>query len=93
MAEISSGQSLQFRFQGVHQRPQVFLREIEIDSGGGEKSGQWTRAAEGQGGAIFGHSLSGILPGFEPQLQRSQLGDAVFDVIKRRSEEMCLALP
>src|ERR1044071_6469181 len=34
-----------------------------------------------------------IPPRLHPQLQRSQLSDSVFDVIKRRMEEMELSLP
>src|SRR3984957_1394169 len=88
-----SRQSRQFLPHRLHQRLERLGRKIESNPRRGEEFRQRPGAAEGEGGAVVGEGLLGVLLGFEPELQGAELGDAVFDVIERDVEQVELALP
>src|SRR5689334_19417601 len=89
----SRRESAELLAEGVHQRSQRLLREVEGDARGGEQLGQWPSAAEGERGAVVGDGLVRVGLGLHPELERAQLRDAVLDVVERRVEQVELALP
>src|SRR5947199_7156324 len=85
---ISSGQFRQFAPNRIHQRANRLFGKIEADPSRLEQLRQWLGATEFQGIAIVGQSLPPILLGLLPDLKRAELGDAVFNVIEGRVEEV-----
>jgi hypothetical protein len=70
-----------------------FGAEVETASSGGEKFGQGFAAAESQRALVLAKGFGVVAFGVGPDLQRAELGDAVFDVVKGIKEDVELAVP
>src|SRR5687767_4062670 len=79
----SSIQLLEFGLYQGGQRLNCVRRKIEATAGSGKKIGQCAGAAEREGGLIIAQGFGWIAFGICPHLERAELRDAVFDVVKR----------
>src|SRR6185369_2433740 len=76
-----------------HQRFHGFAVKLEAAAGGGEKLGQRPRAAERQRMLVVVQGFRLVAFGIRPHLQRAELGDAIFDVVKGMDKNMELPVP
>ena len=74
---------LELNPDSFHERSDQLLPEVEPDAGRGEQFRERSRASQGEGLSVVGDRNGRIAQGTLPDLQGAELGDPIFDIIKR----------